>query len=94
MSQQKVDAHKKEKQGKKAQVAKQKLQRKIARIVALIVAVLIVAGIVALVIYNRTKADADLAEDTAIESEIDGSDYDLLTEDADTAEEPAEAPAE
>ena len=75
MSQLKVDAHKKEKAGRKEQVAKQKKVRKIGRIIAIILCLALVALVVFLVVRSRTTDSADTAEDSGIELSTDDQDY-------------------
>lgn len=66
MSQEKIDAYKKEKAGRKERIEKQKKRRKIARIVSCLVAVAIVAAIVGAVVYNRVgKTDDAAAADSS-----------------------------
>ena len=82
MSQEKIDAYKKEKSGRKQAIAKHKKRVKIAKISGIIVAVAIVAAIVGGILWNNfggsgsAAADASSvevsveagAEDSAVES--------------------------
>ncbi|WP_035783887.1 hypothetical protein [Butyrivibrio sp. MC2021] len=83
MSQEKIDAYKKEKAGRKERIEKQKKRKKIAKIVSSLVIIAIVAAIVGSVIYNKfgksdetaaaadasaTEISVELADDTAAEA--------------------------
>ncbi len=89
MSQEKIDAYKKEKAGRKERLAKQKVRRKVTKIVSAIVAVALVCGIgVAIYLGNTSAKAADEAEDaTAVEEVIDDTTEDAADTEATDAEE-------
>ena len=82
MSQEKIDAYKKEKAGRKERIEKQKKRKKIAKIVSSLVIIAAVAAIVGSVLYNKfgksdeaaaadssaTEISVELADDTAAEA--------------------------
>ena len=55
MSQEKIDAYKKEKSERKERIAKQKKRNKIIKISSIVVAVAIVAAIAGSIIWNNVK---------------------------------------
>ena len=77
MSQEKIDAYKKEKAGRKDRIAKQKKRRKIAKIVSSLVVVALVAAIVGSVLYNKYGKNDDTAaaaESSATEISLEQND--------------------
>lgn len=61
MSQEKIDAYKKEKAGRKERIEKQKKRKKIAKIVCSLVAIALVAAIAGSVLYNKFGKNEDAA---------------------------------
>ena len=104
MSQEKVDAYKKEKAGRKARIAKHELHVKIAKITSIVVAIALVAGIAGSIIWNRVEASE--AATTEVSVDVSGADEsaDAVSEASDetasaeesaaTAEESADAASE
>ena len=78
MSQEKIDAYKKEKSERKERIAKQKKRNKIIKISSIVVAVAIVAAIAGSIIWNNVKPSSasdsaatevsEVVADTATES--------------------------
>ena len=69
MSQEKIDAYKKEKAGRKERIEKQKKRRKIAKIISCLAAVAIVAAIVGSIVYSKVgKSDDAAAADASTEA--------------------------
>ena len=86
MSQEKIDAYKKEKSERKERIAKQKKRNKILKISGCVVAVAIVATIVGVVLWNNfgsSKTEAAEGASTEISAE--------LTEELDAATEASSA---
>ena len=69
MSQEKVDAYKKEKKGRKQRIEKQKKMRKLAKVICLIILVAAVAGIGGKVAYSHFAPED--TTDSATESSSD-----------------------
>ncbi len=57
MSQEKIDAYKKEKSERKERIAKQKKRNKIIKISSIVVAIAIVAAIAGSIVWNNVKAN-------------------------------------
>jgi flagellar basal body-associated protein FliL len=65
MSQEKIDAYKKEKSGRKEAIAKHKKRVKIAKITSIVVAVAIVAAIVGSILWNNFGGSNSVAAESA-----------------------------
>ena len=65
MSQEKIDAYKKEKSGRKERIAKQKKRNKIIKICSIIAGVAIVVAIAGSIVWNRVEASNAAAEAAA-----------------------------
>ena len=71
MSQEKVDAYKKEKAGRKARIAKHELHVKIAKITSIVVAIALVAGIAGSIVWNKVGGSSEAAEGATAEVSVD-----------------------
>lgn len=71
MSQEKVDAYKKEKAGRKARIAKHELHVKIAKIASIVVAIALVAGIAGSIVWNKVGGSSEAAEGATAEVSVD-----------------------
>lgn len=70
MSQEKIDAYKKEKSGRKERIAKQKKRNKILKITGIIAGAAIVIAIAGAIVWNRVEASNAAAEAAAAETEV------------------------
>ena len=91
MSQEKIDAYKKEKAGRKERLAKQKKRKKIAKIVCLIVVVALALGIAGAVIWNKRGTSVEATEGASVETSVDASSVETSEE---AANESSEASSE
>ena len=71
MSQEKVDAYKKEKAGRKARIAKHELHVKIAKITSIVVAIALVAAIAGSIVWNKVGGSSEAAEGATAEVSLD-----------------------
>ncbi len=102
MSQEKIDAYKKEKSGRKERIAKQKKRNHIIKICSIVAGVAIIVAIAGLIVWNRVEASNAAAEaaaatevttDTTVEAGAATTDTETTAEDS-AAEADSEAPAE
>ena len=89
MSQEKIDAYKKEKSGRKERIAKQKKRNHIIKICSIVAGVAIIVAIAGLIVWNRVEA-SNAAAEAAAATEVT---TDTTVEDS-AAEADSEAPAE
>ena len=82
MSQEKIDAYKKEKSGRKERIAKQKKRNKILRITGIIAGAAIVIAIAGAIVWNRVEASNAAAEAAAAETEASAEESTTATENA------------
>ena len=83
MSQEKIDAYKKEKSGRKERIAKQKKRNKILKITGIIAGAAIVIAIAGAIVWNRVEASNAAAEAAAAaETEVSTEESTTATEDA------------
>ena len=67
MSQEKIDAYKKEKSGRKERIAKHKLHVKIAKITSLVVVIALIAAIAGSIVWNKVGASSEAADSASSE---------------------------
>ena len=72
MSQEKIDAYKKEKAGRKQRLAKQKIRRKIAKVVCALVVVALIAAFAGKAIWKKS-GDTPEAVDAAVAASSEAS---------------------
>ena len=73
MSQEKIDAYKKEKSGRKEKIAKHKLHVKIAKVTSLVLVIAIVAAIAGSIVWSKVGGSSSAADAASIETSVDAT---------------------